>query len=139
MEALSSSETSVVKRATQHNILEDGILHSHRRENFKCYKDLSLFSAQPKLGSHNVMVGGSSSSFRIRRVHYILRPTQGTSNTMLQVYEVPRPEASMSLDSLSKGIFTKNFWQDKTGAASYTHAEDNVRYIVSLLLPFNTQ
>jgi hypothetical protein len=36
-EALSSSETSVVTRATLRNIRKDATLHSHRRENLKSY------------------------------------------------------------------------------------------------------
>jgi hypothetical protein len=35
MKALSSSETSVLTGATRRNIAEDGILHSHRRENLQ--------------------------------------------------------------------------------------------------------
>jgi hypothetical protein len=37
MEALSSSETSVLTKETWHNITEDAILHSHRCENLKSY------------------------------------------------------------------------------------------------------
>jgi hypothetical protein len=36
-ETLSSSETSVLTRATRRNITEDTILHSHRRESLKYY------------------------------------------------------------------------------------------------------
>jgi hypothetical protein len=37
MKAICSSETSVLARAKRRNIPEDGILHSHRRENLKSY------------------------------------------------------------------------------------------------------
>jgi hypothetical protein len=40
MEALGSSETLVLTSATRRHILEDGMLHSHRRENLKSYKFL---------------------------------------------------------------------------------------------------
>jgi hypothetical protein len=41
MEAMYSFEASVLKRATRRNIQEDGIHHSHRRENHKSYLALT--------------------------------------------------------------------------------------------------
>jgi hypothetical protein len=35
--AISTTETSVLTRATRRHIPEDGIIHSHRRENLKSY------------------------------------------------------------------------------------------------------
>jgi hypothetical protein len=37
MEAIRSSETLVIRRATRRRTPEDSILHGHRRENFKYY------------------------------------------------------------------------------------------------------
>jgi hypothetical protein len=39
MEALRSSETSVLTRATRRNAKEDGITHRHRRENLNSYTE----------------------------------------------------------------------------------------------------
>jgi hypothetical protein len=41
MEAIHSFETSVLTRAKWRDIPEEGILHSHRRENLKSYTALT--------------------------------------------------------------------------------------------------
>jgi hypothetical protein len=41
MKAILSSETSVLTRTTRHKITEDGILHTHIRENLKSYIKLT--------------------------------------------------------------------------------------------------
>jgi hypothetical protein len=84
MEALCSSETSVLTRAIRRNIAEDGILHSQRRENLKsdivgCVRSADDFSAvlTPGRGMLLVSTGGSTarhkrscSGGRIRNAAY---------------------------------------------------------------------
>jgi hypothetical protein len=43
MEAICSSKTSGLTRATRHHIIEDGILHSHSRENLESYMALTVW------------------------------------------------------------------------------------------------
>jgi hypothetical protein len=44
MEALNSSETSLLRRATRRNVPEGTILHSHRREKLKFYSMFILIN-----------------------------------------------------------------------------------------------
>jgi hypothetical protein len=43
MEVIRSSETSVYIRSTRRHIPEDGVLHSHRRENLKSYNRTTVY------------------------------------------------------------------------------------------------
>jgi hypothetical protein len=44
MEAMQSSETSILTRATRRNIPESSILHSHHHENLKSYIALTVWA-----------------------------------------------------------------------------------------------
>jgi hypothetical protein len=60
-EALRSSDTSVLTRATWHDIPEDTIHHSHRRENLKSYITRPRFVSAPEATC--CMRAGSGTSY----------------------------------------------------------------------------
>jgi hypothetical protein len=46
---------SILKRATRRHIPEEGILHSHRRENIKSYNILAILEKQMSQGTQCLM------------------------------------------------------------------------------------
>jgi hypothetical protein len=60
MEALSSSETSVLTRATGHNIPEDTNLHTRHRKNLKSYMEKDPVSKPLRFPVFRILDNGQS-------------------------------------------------------------------------------
>jgi hypothetical protein len=78
MEAVSSSETSVLTRATWHNIPENGILHSYRHENLKSY--IYIHSVTPN-HSHSYDMTVFTSTYKSALQLHGIQPSSAPTDT----------------------------------------------------------
>jgi hypothetical protein len=84
MEALSSSETSVLTKTTRHNIPVDGILNNHRRENLKSYTSKILWWGSLRARLPSDQMGHKPASFKPLEVS-----EQTKSKTLRQLLQGP--------------------------------------------------
>jgi hypothetical protein len=89
MEALSSSETSVLTRVTRRKNSEDTILHSHRRENLKFYKDVSVHN----LGTEKTCMGVEAGSTHSQK-YWVSIATGSASVVLRSGGRHPKPSTS---------------------------------------------
>jgi hypothetical protein len=68
IEAIRSSDTSVLTRTTRRNITEDGILHSHRRENLKSYIALTGWVLSRRRGTNWGFISQKTAFFIVTAV-----------------------------------------------------------------------
>jgi hypothetical protein len=109
-EALRSSETSVPTRVTRRNILDDTILHSHRRENLKSYENrISCTTRTRQRFFISVFLTAAATKTNIRIIQYhthTLRLPRKQMNVALAAILSICPKAPLKV--ISNEIYTRH-------------------------------